>query len=308
MNQLPSPRLFLILLLLLWIAACVGTQTFTPIARPGDTVALAVGRQNLFHENLTVTITPSSGPSVTYSPNDSRVRGIINLYPDPSSGLVVGSSTNQDLGNNDNGIGSAIQNLVTRDSEWWQTMILLDLPSTLPIGSATVSFVDSAGARIGPATVQVLSGTGNSNLFNVYLSPGGGGSTDFLSNYPGGLSSMETSARYKVTFNTYLNANGAEVIPHSLQVEFTRTPGVGVPYVVNPRDDIKNVVWTDDGTNLKVMVTPTNGQTLSRLGKTGNMPRFRFYIAGGITGLTQTNLKAYDVNGNPMSGVTANIQ
>ncbi len=62
------------------------------------------------------------------------------------------------------------------------------------------------------------------------------------------------------------------------------------------------MVWNDDGTNLTVILTPTQGVTLTQ------MLDFKFYIAGGITGLTQTSLKAYDVNGAPLSGVTASIQ
>jgi hypothetical protein len=35
---------------------------------------------------------------------------------------------------------------------------------------------------------------------------------------------------------------------------------------------------------------------------------FKFYISGGITGITPTNIKAYDINGNPVAGVIASIQ
>ena len=36
---------FILLPLVLGLAACAGTQTFTPVARAGDTVALTVGWQ-----------------------------------------------------------------------------------------------------------------------------------------------------------------------------------------------------------------------------------------------------------------------
>ncbi len=298
--------LMILLALMSSVIGCAGTQTFTPAARAGDTVAVPVGWQKtLSRENLTVTITPSSGSPITYLPDDPKVRAIINLYPDPSSGLVVGTQTGQNLGNNDNTLGGLINGQITsKDREWWQTMILLDLPASLPTGLATISFVDSAGASVWPANVEIVAGTGNSNLFNVYY-PWGGSSYDLLTQYPGALKSLERAARYTVTFNTYLDANGLEVIPHAVQVEFTRTPTVGKPWVINPRGDIKNVVWADDGTNLKAIVTPTKAITLE---KKPGIVQLKFHIAGGITGLTLTNLKAYDVNGNLMSGITANIQ
>jgi len=301
MNTKPSRRLFMMLPLLVWLGACVGTQTFTPVARQGDTVALGVGWQkSLVRQDVTVTITDALGTIVTYAPNDPRVRGIVNMYPDPVSRAVVGTMSNQDLGYDATSTGSLINGSVTQsstgehDNEWWQTVLLLDLPNPLAPGTAKVSITDSAGAVIKPASITIVSGTGSSNQFNVY---GFGSTFSILSPgvYPNALMSFERADRYTVTF-------ASTVIPHSIQLQFTHTPNVGKTWIVNPRGDIKNVVWNDDGTNIRVMLTPANGETLQQ------MLDYKFYIAGGITGLTQTNLKAYDVNGLPMSGVTASIQ
>lgn len=300
-------RIVIVNLLFPLLAACMGAQTFTPATRAGDTVALAVGWQlNLSRQNLTVTITPSSGSPVVYPPNDERVRAIINLYPDPSSGVVIGSQTNQNLGNDDAALGRNINNIVTSgDREWWQTMILLDLPASLPPGPATISMTDSAGASIRDSGVEVLPGTGNTNLFKIYYPWQGSGTYDFLTTYPNALKAMERTTRYAVTFNTYLDADGFDVIPHSVQLELTRASGIGVPWVVNARGDIKNVLWSDDGINMKVMVTPTRGRPFAKI---AGISQLKFYIAGGVTGLTLTNLKAYDINGSLMTGITANIQ
>ena len=46
----------------------------------------------------------------------------------------------------------------------------------------------------------------------------------------------------------------------------------------------------------------------SRAPINGQMIDFKFYISGGITGITPTNLKAYDINGVPVSGVSFAIQ
>jgi hypothetical protein len=295
MKMLLLKRSLIISMLVLWLAACVGTQSFTTAARPGETVALAVGWQKkLSRQNVTVTITPSSGSPVTYPPNDPKVRAIVNMYPDPASRAVVGTMTGQDLDYCADACTGALIKAVSSDNDWWQTVMMLDLPSTFPSGAATVSITDSAGAVIQPIYIDILPGTSASNLFTVYNT--WGSVTPLLQYWPDLLRSMERADRYTVTFAS------SGVIPHSIQVEFTRTPGVGVTWVVNPRGDIKNVAWTDDGTRIKVLLTPTVGETLSQL------LDYKFYIAGGIAGLTQTNLKAYDVNGNPVSGITANVQ
>ena len=284
MNINRTYLLLLVMQLLAGLAGCAGTQTFTTAARAGETDALSVGWLNLKRQNLTITITPATGTPVTYLPNDPAVRAVINLYPNPSSGLVVGTQTQQNLGNNDAGVGNNINSSVTNmDREWWQSTILLDLPTTLAAGTATISIADSAGTAISPIAVSVLPGTASSNLFNIYA-PWGGGATTFsllsAGYYPKALRTMETTARYEVAFNSYLDVNGNEVVPHSIQAEFTHTSGVGKPWVVNARGDIKNIIWSDNGTNLKVMVTPTKGTTL------GYLVHQKFYVAGGITALT----------------------
>lgn len=291
------------LCLLSVLAGCAGSRSFTTAARPGETVALAVGWQNLARQNLSVTITPASGAPITYAPNDARVKAIINLYPDPSSGLIIGTQTNQNFGNSEAELGSSINTFITRDDrEWWQTTILLDLPASLPLGLATITFNDSKGAVLRPVKVEVLPGSATTNPLNVFYPWANSTSYDLLTNYPGALKALEPSARYKVSFSSYLDSNGMEVVPHAIQAEFSHTPNVGKPWIVNPRGDIKNVIWNDDGSNLKVLLTPVRGKTL------GLLVHQKFYIAGGLTGLTLTSLKAYDINGNLMSGIQANVQ
>lgn len=306
----PAIKLFCSLLTVVVLTVgCTGTQTFTTAARPGETVALAVGwQEHLQRQNMTVTITGANGASTIYPPNDTRVRGVVNLYPDPVSKVIVGSQTGQSLGvnaiNNANQITGSIAGSTGGthgDSDWWQTTILLDLPTAIATGQATISIADSAGAVIKTAAVEVLSGASVSNQFNVYANESGG-TIDVLGLYPKMLKSMERADHYIVTINTYFDANGNEVVPYSIQAEFTHTAGVGKPWVVNPRGDLKSVAWSDNGTALKVIVTPVNGNTVI-----AGIDQ-KFYIAGGITGLTLTSFKAFDVNGNLMAGITPSIQ
>lgn len=303
-----------VLPIVLLATGCTGTRTFTTAARGGETVALAVGyRQHLQRKNMTVMITDSLRATVTYPPNDTRVRGVVNLYPDPVSKLIVGNDTGQTLGVGALNYAYAIENNgfpggagTTGDSDWWLTTVLLDLPTTMAngnaiaIGQAKIEITDTGGNSILPASVEILSGQSTLNPFEFYGIPQV--ATQYPSvqtQFPKALPGMERADNFTVTFQMPKDINGYDVIPHSLEAVFTHTTNVGVAVVINPRGDLKNVIWSDDGTNLKVMVTPPNGKTLV------NAIDMKFYVAGGITSLAlvQSSLKAYDINGTPMSGV-----
>lgn len=273
------------------LSACTGVKTFTTAARPGETVALAIDRQsNLKRENVTVTITPATGSPVVYAPGDSRVRSILNLYPDPVSRAMVTHRTDEPTST-----GYYIESFVTNgDPDWWQTFMLVDLPTGIAPGMATISISDSLGALIPPTSVEILAGESARNPF-AFHKFGSTFSADTTS--PPSLRApwdLERSRHYVVDFT-------GTTIPHAIQIEFSRTPGAGTAYVVNPRGDLKNVSWSDDGTNLKVFITPSTGVTTTQI------KDFKFYVAGGVTGITQTNLKAYDHMGVPVSGVAATI-
>lgn len=301
--------LVVVLGLLTGLAGCTGTQTFTTAARAGETVALTVGyRHSLQRQNMTVTITDAAEAKTVYAPNDARVRGVVNLYPDPVSKVVVGYATGQNMSVGAVNLGDMMSGSqgpsvggTAGDPDWWMTTVLLDLPKPMASGAASIAIADSAGAVIKPARVEVLPGTATANLFNIYGTDAGY-TFDVLSTYPKALQAMERATSARVTFQTPKDGNGNDIMPHAIQAEFSRTPGVGKPWIVNPRGDLKNVTWSDNGSNLKVMVTPTAGTTLV------NALDLKFYIAGGLTGLTLTSLKAYDINGNLMSGIQANVQ
>lgn len=303
MNTMTMPRSLAILIVATLLSACVGTQTFTTAARPGETVALAIGwNKTLTRQNMTVTITPSSGAAITYAPNDIRVRAVMNLYPDPASRAVVGYQTTQSLGGGGYNIGSQIAGLTydattqESDNDYWQTTVFLDLPTTLPVGTATIAITGGTDAPLNPMHVEVLPGSSVSNPFNIYTTTtANAGSSSLLYLFPNALIAMERAPQSTVIFS-------GTTTPHSIQAEFSHTPGIGKTWVVNPRGDIKNVIWSDTGTYIKVILTPTSATAPYQ------MIDFKFYISGGITGLAVTNVKAYDINGAPVTGVTASIK
>lgn len=286
----PATKVFLFLLALGVLSGCAGTRTFHEAARAGDTVALAAGwKQDFKRSNLTVTITPSSGAPVVYGPNDPAVRAVVNLYPDPVSSLVVSIETAQDLTPYARTYGNFItDNYTGGDKDWWQAAVFIDLPTTLPTGTATISISNPAG-ETASSTVEIVSGTGTPNTFRATGGP--------LNNNQ--LASMERVGHYTISFT-------GSTIPFAIQLDLAHDPdvdhgGAGRAYVVNPRGDLKNTAWKDDGVNLRVILTPAKGTVL------GNMKDFKYYVAGGITGLQVVSVKAFDINGNPVTGVTAGV-
>ena len=68
------------------------------------------------------------------------------------------------------------------------------------------------------------------------------------------LASMERIGNYVIQFS-------GSTIPYALQMDLTHAPdidqgGAGRAHVVNTRGDFKNAVWSDDGTNLRIILNP----------------------------------------------------
>lgn len=241
--------LFLIVVLLpLVLDGCTTINTFPQAARAGDSILLPAGRaRDLTRQNITIVIAPSSGPSITYGASDPRIRAVVNLYPDPVSRLIVGSETGQGLGVNAADYGAVINSQITnQDKDWWQTLVYIDLPANLPTGVATVSISGRNGSITqNPIFIEILPGRGSSTRESL-----GGGLFD-AANAENMLRSLERAEHYTVLFS-------GDTVPHSIQVELSHASAEGKPWVINPRGDIKNIAWSDDGSNLKVLLTPTH--------------------------------------------------
>lgn len=283
----------------LGLAGCGGTVPLNSAYRAGDTVVLGAGwKQSFDRSQLTVTIVGSDGVPIVYQPGNPAIRAIINLYPDPLSYLVVGTRTGLNTGyNNGNTYGSEINyNFTNYDPDWWQTSVFVDLPSTLPVGTAKVTLQSASGEKYGPIPVQIVDGQGSPSTFGAQLN---GNMT------PVQLQSLERAPKYTVSFS------GGSTLPFALQVDLTHDPassvgGVGIPFVVNPRGEMKNISWTDDGTHLRVILLTSGDGTSKDPSLTSyQWQYFKFYVTGGITNLVVTSVKAYDSAGNPISSITA---
>ena len=271
------------------LSGCSSTETFSLAVRSGDTVAHTVGMQkDVSRDNLSITFTPTAGgTSVTYLPGDPAVRAVVNLYPDPVSRIIVGGGTGQSLGTFAGLYNSALEaTLANQSKDWWSTLVVFDVPASLPVGTYTVEMV-SNGNVLNSSTVAVTDVGGSPTVFDTHE----GGPL-----LPEMLYSMERAENYSIEF-------AGTTVPYAVQVGFLHGPdatvgGTGKPYVLNPRGDIKSVAWSSDGTSMRVILTPTQA-ALTRT------KHFNFYVAGGITGLTVDSVDAYDVNGQPVLGVSA---
>ena len=286
------------LLSLLVISGCAGLQPFNHTARAGDTIAIAAGWKHQFsRDQLTVTFTPSIGSDIVYLPGDDAVRASINFYPDPTSYMAVGyEETMKGTYNNGRNYGGAVSSGFTNsDPDWWQTTVFVDLPSTLPVGQTYVQLTSSGsfGESWG-VPVEIVGGIGSPHTLPAEIN----GS---ISNIQ--LRTLERSPNYEIQFS------GA-ITPHAIQVNLTHDPdeydangyATKNAYVVNPRGDVKSVNWKDDGQNMRVLLSFTHESPMHT-----DISRFKFYVAGGTTGLQIQSVDAFDINGDPVTGVIANV-
>lgn len=293
MNRNAKTGIFLIMTLLaVVLSGCAGVQTFPNTVRAGDTAALAAGwKSNFARDNITVTITDAGNNLTVYPIGSPAVRAVVNLYPDPLSGMVVADRTGIDLVPYASNYAMAVNFRHTNfDRDWWQTLVFVDLPASMTPGIATVRISNSAGAST-TSTVQVLGSGGQPAVFNA---------DDFGPLQSAQLAVLERVPHYEISFS----GSGS---PHALELQFSHSPGVdqggtGRAHVVNPRGDIKNLMWTDDGTNLHVILTPAG------LAAPGRLVDYKFYVTGGIVNLQLVDLKAFSSTGALLSGFTATTQ
>lgn len=272
------------------VIGCSGTQTFPNSARAGDTVALAVGYKHFTAENMTVTITPTVGPQVVYSPGSTSIRSIVNLYADPLSSLIVSDESNTDVTPFARTYSGQIKTNFTGGSkEFWQTVVFVDLPPALATGMATVD-ISSTQGESASVDLDVISGTGAPEQFIPELLNG-----PMNGNH---LISLARVDHYEIDFT-------GSTVPYAIQLDLDYTTLIG--HLVNPRGDLKNLSWNDTGTGYKVIITsPSN--------PVSNIQDFKFYVAiafGTVSGTTLSivpgSMQAFDQNGNPVTGVNATV-
>lgn len=293
MKAYRSIIILLFITMLTNITGCTGVQSFGIAARPGDTVSLMTGyHSNYSRADFSLKFYDSLDNLITSIPaNDPRIRAFVHTYPDPLSKIIIGYETNQDISgpNTETQWGFQTSVATGSDKEWFQSMLIVDLPNTLPLGIATIQVSTTAQPFLALINIDILDSAGSANTF--------------LAKDTGSLSDSQIQSLERANHST-ISFTGA-TIPQAIEINMTHDAdvdngGVGRAYVVNPRGDIKSINWTDDGANLKVVLMPTHNQTLS------DMQDFKFYVAGEITGLTLVNAQGFDSDGNTVA-ITASI-
>lgn len=301
-------------------SGCSMKQTFGTAARAGDDVVIPLGwLPDVERTDISVTIQPCTGiwpdgidPATGLcvqnngSPinvNQGRLKALARLHPDPVSSLIVDRETNAGTFSASVFTSYAEANFTDKDKELYETMLMMKLPldTVLSPGLVSIQFVEAGGTVLKPVALEVLPGTNTSNGNTLpYWDESG------LPLSYNNLAFLERSPNQLVTFS------GTEV-PYGVEVTLIHDLDVGhggpapVPYVVSPRGDLLSVVWADDGVNMKVTMMPSWSKDVPPQSNEslGNMKHFKFYVAGGVTGLSVVDVKGYDINGVPVPNLTA---
>jgi len=285
-----TPVKLIVITLSLIIASCGGRQTFNEYARAGDTIAIAAGMKPDFSKNnISAIITPSSGPNIVLPARDPAIRAVINLYPDPASSLIVSRETNQNITPYALTYADFTNDMADGDKDWFQTTIFIDLPIDLPPGTTNIEISNTQGLTAS-SIVEIIDGSGTPSIFNADL-------VGPLKRAM--LDSLARVSHYVVSFD-------ATTLPYAIEINLSHDPdaangGTGKALAINPTGYKKNLTWTDDGYNMKVILLPAQDLMIN------SKKDFKFYVAGEITGLNIIDIKGYSIDGIPVSGITANI-
>ena len=287
---------------------CTSIQSFPIAARPGDTISLAVGSQDGMNTgNTTVTFT-SDSDSIPVDLT-GNLRSVFNLYSDKASNTY---SPN---------IQFMRDNFSYLHHEAWQTVIILNLPSTgMALGPGNIRVQTTAPQPVGPLEPG-LNGT-YPDLNNIDIS---------LEILPGtGISSR---FRYKTVFNGTLNGNLGDLGParqalirppksdpgglwpgtfaaieFKLNVPMFDKSGSGVvnddsirlasQHVSNFTGSKAQLTWQYDGTDITVLFISSSGKLQYY------EPRFSILaeLADFTATPTITSIRYFDTQGSEVTG------
>jgi len=270
------------------LQGCTSLQTFPGVARAGDTITLAVGSADGMSKqstNTTAIYVPDAGGSYPLT-----IRSVFNLYPDKKSRLYTSTS-------------ATLPVIDSSDHEAWQTVMVIDLPTDLPLGTGNIqinSVADfptvSSHINDVPISLEIVNGAGASSVFTYEFG--------FGSSQAGDLSLLEPLPHAQVTppsDNTYYGAIELRLtLPTTAEIPLTEEHVRVVLDDMTPSTvSNRNIVWGIDNDELIVMIMSPSGylQTIESRFSIVLLPRFSF-----ITEPVITSLKFFDVDGEQVSG------
>jgi len=237
-------------------------------------------------DNVTVTITPSSGDPIVLNASDPAIRAVLNFYPDPVSNMIVSRVTGEDLTPFASTYGFSTLGSADDQKDYFQTTLFLDLPPTLPIGLTSIQVSNNVSGTTHTADVNVIAGVGEPSTFN----------SDFNGQLFLNPNMLDSLSRAPHTTVSFAPIDAPEPLPHAIELSFTH--GSGEAFVINPLGYIKNLSWADDGTNMKIIMLQ------SKDGIVDDMKDYKFYISGSVTNLQLESVQGYDIDGNTIAGVS----
>lgn len=277
----------LFILAVLILPACTGYNSYSKIARAGDTVSLAVGSSigmTKDASNTTAVYVPDVGGSYPLT-----IRSVFNLYPDKKSRLNL--------------TATLVSLIDSADHEVWQTVMLIDLPTNLPIGNGKVVITSAAiypsiNTHINdfPIALEIISGTGAPDAFAYEF--GQGLSAD------GDLTQLESLPHAVVTPPVNAEFYGAIEMKLSLNMSTTTLDEQKVRVFVDDMNPLtlsnKNVVWkVSSAGELVVMIMSPSGGLQARESRLSIVSKPNI-VFNSVPTITEVNF--YDVNGNLVAG------
>lgn len=314
-----------VILLLVLLASCVATQPFPYAVRAGDTITLAIGSYDGVNKNnLSITYYPDPGSLPDETPVDvtSAIRSVFNIYPDKKSRTYWDKTS----GNGQQTM-AYVEGISGHSS--WQTVVAVDLPSTLPTG--TGHFVVTLGTGI--ITPPFLASVEDVNIQAQILEPGG---------------EAHTFEFRKFNFNTETSVGNLTNLEQLRQVIVRKVPSQSsssisvaaaeynllVPIIDEFSNDVSNLVpdsdivvvlddqinyyknqtslnWSRSGSSIKVITTSLSGN------QNAKSIRFSILIANYTDAeangwsLADTaslvTVKYFDLNGEELTGATPEV-
>lgn len=276
-----------IIAVLLLLQACTGYNAYSKVARAGDTVSLAVGSavgMTKDPSNTTAVYVRDAGGTYPLT-----IRSVFNLYPDKKSRLNLTTTA-------DSIVNSA-------DHEAWQTVMLIDIPANIPVGTGSIVITSAAvyppiNSHINdvPIALEIVSGTGSPDAFTYEFAQG--------SSMDGELAQLEALPHALVTPPVNNQFYGAIEMKILLDMSAATIDDTKVRVFVDDMNSTtlsnKNVVWKVSSTGeLLVMIISPSGYLQareSRLSIVSN-PKVKF---NSIPIISEVNF--YDIDGNLIAG------
>jgi hypothetical protein len=291
-----------IFLVVLLLSNCVAVQPFPLAARAGDTITVAAGSADgMTASNTTATFT-SDAPATLGQVYDltSSIRAVTKIYPDKTSMAWTDS------------IAGGMPYSTGHGS--WQTVVLLDLDPSLPIGAGHLNITTTA-PDTSPFFIFKISDVSQP----LEILPGTGVSNDFLyKGYPDAVGdfSLLNPRKQAIITNGMNGAAGRvygaiEVVVNAAIADISTGNAVADDSILVVPDDQpqdssaqKQLSWKRSGNEITIIVmSPKGSLNEFQLRSSIVIPE----SAEFTTPPTVASTTYYDINGSVITGPTPSV-